>query len=134
MGKGNAPDRGRARPDPSVTGVEADESYPVLCLRFVQSRFGFEELTEKQRSEFIRKWAKRAQLSWTELVQHSRKGLGFENIPAHEIKRQAPESLAAGRYLVMRHEGNHAVVGVRAGGAYRVLWIEANYGDVYDHG
>ena len=35
--------------------------------------------------------------------------------------------------MVLRHEGNYPFVGYKIRDTFYVLWIEANYGDVYDH-
>lgn len=54
-------------------------------------------------------------------------------MPKGQIKRKAPEHLSRDKYMVIRHEGNQPVVGFRAGDIFYALWIEAAYGDVYDH-
>lgn len=113
--------------------VHPEGGYPVLSLRHLQSGYGVEELTHSQCSAFLIKWAKRSQHTWTELVQHGKHGLGSELMPKTQIKKTAPEHLARDKYMVIRHEGNLPVVGFRAGDIFYALWIEAAFGDVYDH-
>ncbi|TQS42855.1 hypothetical protein [Cryptosporangium phraense] len=113
---------------------DAASGYPSLCLRHVRQGYGVEELSEGQRSEFLVKWAKRSRFTWAELQLHQKHGLGFEYLPAHQIKKVAPDALAQNKYMVVRHEGNLPAVGYKVGDTFYVLWIEACYGDVYNHG
>jgi hypothetical protein len=92
-----------------------------------------DELTSAQCREFLRKWHNRARPSWRELVQHSRHGLGSEQLPCRIFKPRIPESLECDRYTVFRHEGNLPFAGFRSGDVFHVLWIEARYNELYDH-
>ena len=107
--------------------------YPRLSLRHLQSGYGVDELSALQQSAFLTKWAKRSQFTWAQLSTHHRHGLGSEQLPASTIKRVPPDELAQNKYMVLRHEGNRPFVGYKIGDTFYVLWIEANYGDVYDH-
>jgi hypothetical protein len=107
--------------------------YPCLSLRHLQSGYGVDELSSSQQAAFLVKWAKRSVFTWKELTAHQKHGLGSEQLPAKSIKRNPPEQLAQDKYMVLRHEGNQPFVGYKIGDTFYVLWIEANYGDVYDH-
>jgi hypothetical protein len=102
-------------------------------LRHLCSGYGIQELTKDQRSEFLLKWAKRSQYSWKELIQHKTHGLGYEHLPKNQIKKRAPDHLAQTKYMVFRHDANLPVVGFKAGNVFYALWVEARYGDVYQH-
>lgn len=91
-------------------------------------------MTERQRSEFLVKWVKRCAFTWKELQQHPRHALGFEMLPRKQIKPEPPDHLREDMYMVFRHDGNLPFVGFKAGDTFYVLWIEADYGDLYDHG
>ena len=114
--KGNKPARRSAEPIPADGGRAPEPGYPLLCLRHLQSGWGFDEASADQCQQFLVKWAKRAALAWTELVQHGRHGLGSEKIPRKQIKPDVPEHLQVeDHYLVFRHEGNLPFVGFRSG-------------------
>lgn len=135
MGK----NKGRGTPpspnQPTLREPKHDEAggYPLLSLRHLRSGYGVEDLTVEQRAAFLTKWAKRSQFSWKDLGLHPKHGLGYEQLPSRQIKRDAPEHLTQDKYMVMRHEGNHSFVGFKAGDTFYALWIEAAFGDVYDH-
>ena len=132
--RGSVPDR-RADPQPpsDTDEIALLSGHPVLCLRHVQAGWGVGELTDAQCREFLVKWEKRAKLTWKELVQHPKHGLGSEFLPSSKFKTSAPEELERDRYMVFRHEGNLPFAGFRAGDTFHVLWIERQYNDLYDH-
>jgi hypothetical protein len=106
----------------------------MLSLRHIQPRFGVEEMTEKQRSEFLVKWAKRSAFTWQELTQQQKHGLGWNDLDAKAIKPSIPSSLKQNKFMVFRHERNMPFVGFKAGDTFFVLWIETKWNEVYDHG
>ena len=74
-------------------------------------------------------------MTWSQIVRADRHGLGLETIPANQIRPSVPSSFAdAQKFLVLRYDENLPMVGSRVKETFHVLWIEANYGDVYDHG
>lgn len=130
-GRGTPPTRTQATlPEPKH---DAAGGYPLLSLRHLRNGYGVEDLSDNQRSEFLLKWAKRAEITWKDLGLHQRHGLGYEQLPKKQIKKVAPDHLAQEKYMVMRHEDNLPFVGFKAGDIFYALWIEARYGDVYKH-
>lgn len=120
--RGTAPNR-RADPKPTTDtdGITLLSGHPVLCLRHVQSGWGVGELTDAQCREFLVKWEKRAKLTWKQLVQHPRHGLGSELLPSSKFNPSPPQELARDRYMVFRHEGNHPFAGFRTGDTFHVF-------------
>lgn len=122
---------GQKAPEPPV--VSDAGGYPHLCFRHLQPRFGIEELSEKQRSEFLLKWAKRSQFTWKEINTQAKHGLGFEMLPKRNFRPSIPERFEQDKYHVFRHEGNLPFAGIKVGDAFYVLWIEKKYGELYEH-
>lgn len=111
------------------------EGFPILSLARLQPRFGVDEMSEHQRSEFLVKWHKRSQLTWTELERQGKHGLGSEKLPMSMIRPRVPEFLEdEDKITIYRHEGNLPFAGFRAADVFYVIWIETKYGDLYDHG
>lgn len=106
----------------------------MLSFRHLQVGYGVEEMPPSQCSAFLIKWAKRSSLTWDDLARHGKHGLGYEKIPTSQIRPEVPEMYCEDKVMIFRHEGNHAFAGFRAGDVFYVLWIEVNYGDLYDHG
>jgi hypothetical protein len=99
----------------------------------LQPGWGFDETSPDQCQELLIKWAKRACLTWTELVHHRRHGLGSEKLPKGKIRPQIPQHLELDDYLVFRHQGNLPFVGFRSGDVFDVLWIETEFNTLYQH-
>lgn len=66
-GRGNPPQA--TNQELSIRPLPEDDGYLLLSFRHLQPRFGVDEMTEHQRSEFLRKWAKRCTYTWKELHQ-----------------------------------------------------------------
>ncbi|MDO5031289.1 hypothetical protein [Corynebacterium sp.] len=135
--RGNRPNDVPQRPALGVLeALRKEESeYPAISFRHLQPGWGFEELTDKQRLAFLTKWHKRCRMPWVELSQQSRHGLGSEQLPRRVIKPHIPQQFTdVEKFHVYRHEGNHALVGWKSGHIFYVIWIEARFNDLYDHG
>ena len=122
-----------SKPTPPPVVSNGEHGFPVLCLRHLQGGWELTSLTPKQCQEFLAKWHKRAQLSWLELHQHPKHGLGSELLDRSMFKPRVPEWLERDRYMVFRHEGNLPFAGFRTGDIFHVLWIEARYNDLCNH-
>ncbi|WP_257181393.1 hypothetical protein [Corynebacterium cystitidis] len=113
---------------------EKETEYPALSFRHVQKGWGFEELSNGQRLAFLTKWQERCKISWKELSQHKKHGLGSELLPRHVIKPMIPRQFTdVEKFRVYRHEGNHALAGWRGANIFYVIWIEATFNEPYDH-
>lgn len=124
--------------DPDQTVLQAQNAklgdYPLLSLRFVQPSWGVDCMSDSQQKAFLEKWQKRSQMTWKELSQHQRHGLGSEKLPKSAIKPLIPQQFQdLDRFVVFRHEGNLPFVGWKNGSVFHVIWIECTYCDVYNH-
>jgi len=110
-----------------------DGGFPLLSLRHIQKGFGIEAMSHQQCQQFLVKWSKRSAFTWAELGVQGKHGLGFEYLTADKFHPTPPESLQEEKYMVFRHDGNHAFAGFKAGDAFYVLWVEAQYDELYKH-
>lgn len=84
---------------------------------------------------FCKSWEKRSKFSWQELSTHQRHGLGRETLPVKQLKPSPPNWMnGIDKVVVFRYCGNLPVVGVMENDVFVALWIEKEYGEVYDHG
>ena len=74
-------------------------------------------------------------MTWEELIRADRHGLGLETLPADQIRPQIPTGFEDTRkFQVFRYSGRLPMVGTRTNDTFHVIWIEKDFGDVYDHG
>jgi hypothetical protein len=77
----------------------------------------------------------RASMTWTELHQAGRHGQGYEQISRSSLRAPIPAAFAdREKFHVFRYSGKRPMAGVRAGDVFHIVWIEAAFGELYDHG
>lgn len=87
--------------------------------------------------DFIQHLRKFCALNWNDIRTTQRHGLGTESIDVDSLKEGAKPLVPSGlaKLLVLRATGNnHAFLGYRDGSVFQVLFIEYNFGDIYNHG
>lgn len=122
---------------------------PTVLTREKQESlsFGFDELADvsyvKASNDsdffisFIQRLKKYCLLSWSGIRTAQRHGFGTESIDVATLNEGArsrtPSQLK--KILVLRATGdNHAFLGYRKGNVFQVLFIEYEFGDIYNHG
>ncbi|RMJ55604.1 hypothetical protein IPC1271_20340 [Pseudomonas aeruginosa] len=89
---------------------------PLFSFEFMQADYCVSECTSDERSQVLSKLRTLSQMSWQQIKQAPRHGLGFEIIGRPSFKAAiAP------------------MVGYRDGRVFHILWIDRDF-TVYDHG
>jgi hypothetical protein len=92
-------------------------------------------LTQEAQAAFAIALQDRARMTWQEIKFAPRHALGLERIPSKQIKRQIPDDFKGDTsFMVLRYHENLPMVGTRVRDVFQIIWIEAQYGDVYNHG
>lgn len=121
----------KAPPDPGDTNKHT----PRFCLRHLQPGFDVDALTLSQRADLATALAKRSRMLWQDIIRADRHGLGLETLPSKAIKPDLPTQFRDQlKFMVLRYSGRLPMVGVRTADTFHIVWIEAEYGQVYDHG
>jgi hypothetical protein len=103
-------------------------------LRYLAPSYDVRSLPVQQQAKFALALQDRATMTWQDIKLAPRHGHGTENIPAKRIKRRIPtEFVKQTNFMVLRYDGNLPMVGVRDRDVFQVIWIKANYDDVYNH-
>lgn len=106
--------------------------------------FGFKHLQDVSFSDckspdfliaFIQRLRALSNLTWQTIYTTGRHSFGSETIPVSSLKPSMPLSNDLKTLLVLRATGdNHPFLGFRNGNTFEIVFIEANFGDIYDHG
>lgn len=74
-------------------------------------------------------------MSWLEINQAPRHGLGFEKIPRKQISVKPPEHVTPDitHFWAFRFFGKAPMVGYKEGEIFFVLWFDEEF-KLYDHG
>lgn len=108
--------------------------------------FGFSKLCEisyndarndaKYFIDFIGHLKRFSQLSWSTILTTQRHGFGSETLKVSELNIRARNNVPSGidKLIVLRSTGdNHSFLGIRENNVFQVLFIEYQFGDIYNH-
>jgi len=73
-------------------------------------------------------------MTWEEIILSPKHGLGSETMPKDQIKVGIPKEIEdRDSFLVLRYSGKLPMIGFRSNDTFHLVWIEADFGKVYDH-
>jgi hypothetical protein len=115
--------------------VNYDDESPKFCLHFLRDDFDVHSLDASNQAAFAKSLQKLSASRWKDLIVAPRHGQGSERIPRGQIRAPIPPRFQdQDKFLVFRYNGKHPMAGVRVDDVFHVLWIEPQFGDLYDHG
>lgn len=122
--------------------VEKVEEIPVKRTSHISFSFEFlhdASYTECKDSSFFIDFLQRLKslclLDWNEICRSHRHSFGYEKIPVEFIKKSLLLTGEVNYLYSFRATGdNHAFLGFREGDVFKILFIEAAFGDIYNHG
>jgi hypothetical protein len=113
-----------------------EEDYPLFCFKYLSDA----SIKDYKKSdffiEFLLRLKKLSELGWKEIRTSHRHSYGMEKIPIEKIHPQLPSCITPEvKHLhAFRATGNNLpFVGIEIQKVFRVLFIETNFGDIYDH-
>jgi hypothetical protein len=121
----------------SLSGAhDYNQSTPVFCLHHLHRDYDVKAIGDKEgQAQLALTMHKCAQMQWKQIHQAGRHASGTEQIPADQIRAPIPPKFSdQEKFMAFRYNGKLPIVGVRINDVFHVLWVERQYGDVYDHG
>jgi hypothetical protein len=115
--------------------VDHDGKPPIFSLERVQSGdYCFSVLDQESKSQFAEAIFRRRQLTWSQVKNLDRHGLGIEKIARTAIKAGIPKFITeeVDHFLAFRFNGKRPMVGYRLNDVFYVLWFDHNF-TLYDH-
>jgi len=120
--------------------VEKPEDYnkmvPLFSLERLQSgNYCLSSLDRDDKAAFADSIFKRKDLTWNQIQQMDRHGLGCEKIAVTNINTSVPRFITEDQtnLIAFRYNGLKAMVGYRSKNVFYALWFDHNF-SVYDHG
>jgi hypothetical protein len=131
-----------AKPKPAAFGTTPSESMPdpdrlppVFSFEHMRSGSGYSVdcCQQEHRAAVAARLFKLSQMTWLQIRQAPRHGLGTEKIDRTSIRPPLPLSLTDDvNLLAIRYNGIHPMVGYRDGRIFHILFIDHTM-DVYPH-
>lgn len=110
--------------------------YPLFSFKYL-SKSSMEDCDDPSFfCSFLMRLRKLSELGWKEIMKSSRHSFGMEKIPVSKIKKQLPAFLSPDveELTVFRASGNNLpFIGLRQDKVFHVFFIEARFGDIYEH-
>lgn len=106
---------------------------PIFSLEHMVRGFCVASCDRDDKAAFADALHKRSQLTWIQLKQAPRHGLGSEKIEHSSLRVGKPLCLTEDTpILAFRFSGMKPMIGYRDGRIFNVLWLDIRR-DVYDH-
>lgn len=110
--------------------------YPVFCFKYLQEVSVKNCNDPKFFSDFLFRLKKLSELGWNEISKSARHSFGTEKMPVKSLKPDMPAIITddVDELTVFRANGNNLpFLGIRKSGLFHVIFIETNFGDIYNH-
>ncbi len=109
---------------------------PIFALENLQKSHCISAIRDRsERGLFLDALFTLSRMTWAQINSAPRHGLGTERMPACQIRARLPTCVTADvNLLVFRWNGKLPFIGYRDGRVLHVLWIEQQFGELYNHG
>ncbi len=129
--------RGRGEhivPRESATG-SSDGQPPVFCLRFLDRPYAVTDCERDERASFALTLQRLSRLTWQQIRNAPRHGLGTEKIRRDSIRAAIPAGITEDveSFLAIRFHGKAPMVGFRSGEIFHLVWLDRDF-TLYAHG
>ena len=112
------------------------EDYPVFCFKYLSEK-SIKGCTDYSfYFDFLMRLKKLSTLGWNEIRKSPVHSFGMEPIPVGKIKPNLPACITPEikKLHVFRASGNNLpFVGIQVQNVFRILFIETQFGDIYNH-
>jgi len=112
-----------------------DKHPPIFSLQKLQTgKYCLSNLDQENKSMFADAIFRRKFLTWNQIKQLDRHGLGTEKISKSSIKAPIPRFITddLDNFLAFRYHGLRPMVGYRQKDIFFVLWFDLDF-SLYDH-
>jgi len=117
----------------SETIESTNDKTPVFCLEHLQPQYCLSKCQKDEKAAFADALFKRSKLSWGQIIQADRHGLGCETIKRDAIQAAIPSHLTEDvRFIALRFKNKAPMVGYKEGRIFHILWIDRSF-TLYKH-
>lgn len=113
---------------------QPEQRPPEFSFRYVQRSHCVSACERDEKAALVDKLHRLSSLTWAQLKQQPRHGLGFEKISRDSIRVPAPAHVTPDVDLIaFRFSGMKPMVGYRREATFFILWLDRDF-TLYDHG
>ena len=120
--------------NPDVITV-TNHKHPIFCFKFIHRDYGLSQCVQDEKIAFLEQMFRLSQLTWQQIEQTQKHGLGSEKIAISSLHAQCPSIVTEDVtfLLALRFLGNAPFVGYRDRFILHILFIDRAF-TLYDHG
>ena len=117
--------------------LDGSEDAVLFSFKYLQNR-SISKVTKSQfYYQFLFRLKKLSELGWGKIGRSDKHSFGIEPIPISQIKPKFNIPILTddvNKLSVFRASGdNHIFAGIRSGNVFFIIFVEAQFGDFYDH-
>ncbi|MBP0018742.1 MAG: hypothetical protein J7647_14500 [Cyanobacteria bacterium SBLK] len=106
---------------------------PIFSFKYLDRQYSIAQCTKDEKAALIDTLDRLSQLSWRELRQAPRHGLGYEKISRDDINVSIPKFITEDvNFIAFRFCGKAPMVGYRDGEILHLIWLDRDF-SLYDH-
>ncbi|MEM9538468.1 MAG: hypothetical protein AAGA60_03040 [Cyanobacteria bacterium P01_E01_bin.42] len=110
-----------------------DRQTPIFSFKYLDRQYSIAQCTKDEKAALIDTLDRLSQLSWRELRQAPKHGLGYEKISRDAIRASIPNSITEDvNFIAFRFCGKAPMVGYRDGAIFHLIWLDRDF-SLYDH-
>lgn len=112
----------------------SQQNPPNFSLRYLRKDYCISKCQQEEKAAFADTLHKLSQMTWQQIFQAGKHGMGFEKIARDGIKPGIPPHIGEDVNLIaFRFYGKAPMVGYRDRATFYVLWLDRDF-TLYDHG
>lgn len=119
-----------------TTTVEVENfEHPIFCYRHLHKDYCLDQCDQEEKKSLIEKFVKLSQLTWRQIDQAPRHGLGYEKISIDSLKTKCPPFITeeVKHLIAFRYQGLKPFLGHRNRFILHVIFIDRDF-SLYNHG
>ena len=122
----------KARPSRDKPG-STDGLSPVFCLHHLADGWRISDCERDDQAAFALTTEKLSRVTWRDIRNAHRHGIGTEKIPRNALKAPVPNDIADDvQFFALRFSGKKPMVGFRSSQIFHVVWFDSKF-SLYDH-
>jgi hypothetical protein len=117
-----------------LSHISTQQEHPIFCLEYLdKDYYSLRACTKDEKAAFADTLFKLSQLTWAEITQSHRHGLGYEKIAKKSIRAPIPAHITDDvTFIAFRFYGKAPMVGHREAAIFHILWIDRDF-TLYHH-
>ncbi len=108
--------------------------YPIFCFKHIHKDFSLENCNTEEKKSLIEKVASLSQMTWQNIMEAPRHGLGTEKIKITSLKFKCPSFITEDvtYLLALRFQGKKPILGHRDRFIFHIIVIDTKF-NAYNH-